>query len=231
MTVFLCIERYPLDSPLHKSDQITVPVAVWEELHEGHTGGERPLFVQLNPAENGPYARVCPAAGTALTTESCQIPLWMWVILGAPAPSTCWVEIQPASLQNAGSITLRPRRAATLAAMDEPLIQLAEELTGGGGATHSWACLYVGAELPLPCGDFDVLAIMNASGYPIPGACILNMDIDLELVPALNEQETSTPTPPPSPPHILMPEAMSFPGMESGDSGAKRFPGVGHRLG
>lgn len=242
MTTFLCIGRYPPDSPLHQSDQITVPVAVWEEFHAEHTGGERPLFVQLNPADDGPFARVCPAAGAGLMADSCQIPDWMWLRIGAPAPSEGWVLLQPTPLPDAGSITLRPRRAATLAAMEEPLIQLAEELSGGGAAAHSWACLSMGSELPLPCGEFDVLEIMSVDGYPVPGACILNMDVNLELEPALD-----TPVPPPAlaatgmaavlrqaaqaraaRAPVAASQGMSFPGMEVQDN---RFPGVGRRLG
>jgi hypothetical protein len=212
MTTFLCIGRYPADSPLHQSDQVTVPVAVWEELHAEHTGGERPLFVQLNPADDGPFARVCPAAGSGLMADSCQVPDWMWLRLGAPAPSEGWVLLQPTPLPDAGSIRLRPRHAATLAAMDEPLVQLAEELTGGGAAAYSWACLSVGSELPLPCGEFDVLEITSVEGYPVPGACILDMDVDLELEPALDTPAAQPPpvripTPPPSPPHVLTPVA------------------------
>ena len=168
MTTFLCIGRYPADSPLHQSDQITVPVSVWEELHAEHDGGERPLFVQLScsarETDDGPYARVRPAAGGGLMADSCQIPDWMWLRLGAPAPAEGWVLLQPTPLPDAGSIRLRPRRAATLAVMEEPLIQLAEELSGGGAAAHSWACLSVGSELPLPCGEFDVLEITSRVG-------------------------------------------------------------------
>lgn len=242
MTTFLCIGRYPTDSPLHQSDQVTVPVAVWEELHAEHDGGERPLFVQLNLVDDGPFARVRPAVGSSLISDSCQIPDWMWLRLGAPAPSVGWVLLQPAPLPDVGSIKLRPRRAATLAAMEEPLVQLAEELTGGGAATHSWACLSAGSELPLPCGDFDVLEITSVEGYPVPGACILNMDVDLELDPALD-----APAPAPEPPMsgmaaILRQAAqaraarsggtlgMSFPGMELTGQQEMRFPGVGRRL-
>lgn len=249
MTTFLCIGRYLPDSPLHQSDQITVPVAVWEELHAEHTGGERPLFVQLNPADNGPFARVCPSVGNSLVADSCQIPDWMWLLLGAPAPSEGWALLQPTSLPDAGSIKLRPRRAATLTSMEEPLVQLAEELSGGGAATHSWACLSVGSELPLPCGEFDVLEITSVEGYPVPGACILNMDINLELEPALDTPAPAqVPTPLPVVAHEGMTavlrqaaharaarapsvaadsEGMSFPGMEGKDN---RFPGIGRRL-
>lgn len=230
---FLIIGRYPSDSPLHKSDQVTVPVPIWEELYSSHTGGERPLFVQLIALENGPFARVRPAVGVDLAADSCQMPEWLWILLGAPGPDT-WVSLTVSELPDAGSIILRPRRAATLADLAEPLVHLTEELTGGITG-QSWACLSVGAELPLQCGVFDVLEITSVEGYPIPAACILDLDVELELAPALDStadglleaiaasaagaershQETQpaptpvarAPTPPPAPPAVLLPAA------------------------
>jgi hypothetical protein len=226
-TTFLCLSRYPIDSSLHQSDQITVPASVWEALHTDHDGGERPLFVQLNPAENGPCARICPGPGLSLCpSDTCQVPDWIWLRLGAPTPSETWVQLQPIFLPDAGSITLRPRLATTLASMDEPLIQLAAELTGGGAAIHSWACLSEGSELSLPCGTFDIISITSVEGYLVSGACILNMDVNLELEPAT----ARPPTPPPAPPQLLLPHTDDIepPMLLSTD---KRFPGVGHRLG
>ena len=226
---FLIIGRYPSDSPLHKSDQVTVPVPIWEELYGSHEGGERPLFVQLNATEDGPFARLRPAVGVGLSADSCQIPEWMWLLLGAPEPNT-WVSLTVSELPDAGSIKLRPRRAATLAGLAEPLIHLTEELTGGVSG-QSWACLSAGAELPLVCGAFDVLEITSVEGYPVPAACILDLDVDLELEPALDStadglleataasaagaersrQETypvvRSATPPPAPPAVLLPAA------------------------
>jgi len=200
---FLIIGRYPSDSPLHKSDQVTVPVPIWEELYGSHEGGERPLFVQLNATEDGPFARLRPAVGVGLAADSCQMPEWMWILLGAPGPDT-WVSLTVSELPDAGSVTLRPRQAATLAALEEPLIHLTEELTGGTTG-QSWACLSVGAELPLQCGVFDVLEITSVEGYPVPAACILDLDVELELAPALDAPVMRPATPPPSPPHVLIP--------------------------
>ena len=109
-----------------------------------------------------------------------------------------------------GSVKLRPRRAAILADLVEPLVHLTEELTGGVSG-QSWACITAGAELPLVCGEFDVLEITSIEGYPVQAACILNLDVDLEIEPALDIPPVTlpiarVPTPPPSPPAILMPE-------------------------
>lgn len=210
MTTFLLIGRYPSDSPLNHSDHVTIPTAVWEELYGRHEGGERPLFVQLNATEDGPFARVRPAVGVGLAADSCQMPEWMWILLGAPGPDT-WVSLTASELPNAGSVTLRPRRAATLAALEEPLIHLTEELTGGTTG-QSWACLSVGAELPLQCGVFDVLEITSVEGYPVPAACILDLDVELELAPALDSNvdgllgaSARPATPPPAQPTVLLP--------------------------
>jgi hypothetical protein len=208
-TTLLIIGRYPNDSPFHKSDQVTVPVPIWEELYAGHEGGERPLFVQLNATEAGPFARLRPAVGVGLAADSCQMPEWMWLLLGAPGHDS-WVSLTVAELPDAGSVKLRPRRAAILADLVEPLVHLTEELTGGVSG-QSWACITAGAELPLVCGEFDVLEITSIEGYPVQAACILNLDVDLELEPALDIPPVTlpvarVPTPPPSPPAILMPE-------------------------
>jgi hypothetical protein len=238
-TTFLLIGRYPNDSQFHKSDQVTVPVPIWEELYGGHEGGERPLFVQLNATDGGPFARLRPAVGVGLSADSCQMPEWMWLQIGAPgAGSDSWVSLTVSDLPDVGSVKLRPRRADTLTALAEPLVHLTEELTGGVSG-QSWACLSAGAELPLTCGVFDVLEITSVEGYPVPAACILNIDVDLELEPALD-------TPVPAPVSVTedattllrkaaaaraaraqQPQGMSFPDMESDT----RFPGSGHRLG
>jgi hypothetical protein len=220
-TTLLIIGRYPNDSPFHKSDQVTVPVPIWEELYAGHEGGERPLFVQLNATEAGPFARLRPAVGVGLAADSCQMPEWMWLLLGAPGPDS-WVSLTVSELPDAGTVTLRPRLSATLADLVEPLIHLTEELTGGVSG-QSWACITAGAELPLVCGAFDVIGITSIEGYPIQAACILNLDVDLELEPALDAVATAemshqgthteaeapvarVPTPVPELPAILEPE-------------------------
>jgi hypothetical protein len=137
------------------------------------------------------------------------MPEWMWLLLGAPGHDS-WVSLTVAELPDAGSVKLRPRRAAILADLVEPLVHLTEELTGGVSG-QSWACITAGAELPLVCGEFDVLEITSIEGYPVQAACILNLDVDLELEPALDIPPVTlpvarVPTPPPSPPAILMPE-------------------------
>lgn len=175
MSTLLIIGRYPRDSPLQYSDQVTVPARIWEELHVGHRGGERPLFVQLDA---GPFARIRPAT-TGLSADSCQIPDWIWLQLGAPEPSS-WVTLAVVDLPDAGGITLRPRGTDTLAAIGDPVAYLTAELTGSVTG-QSWACLTTGAELPLQCGVFDVVTVLSIEGFPVPAACILNLDVELEI--------------------------------------------------
>ena len=241
-STFLTVGCYLHDSPLHKSDQVTVPVPIWEELYNDHEGGERPVFIQMNATEDGPFARLRPAVGVGLAADSCQMPEWMWLLVGAPGPDT-WISLTVSYLPDAGSVTLRPRHTATLADLAEPLVHLTKELTGSVSG-QSWACLSVGAELPLVCGEFDVIEIKSVEGYPVPSACILNLDVDLELVAAL---DAPAPAPIPSATTTDMsallrqaaaaraarataPEGMSFPDMELLGQG-QQFPGVGRKLG
>ena len=202
MSTILCIQRYEDDNELNLSDQITVHSRVWEDLHHGHTGGSRPLFVEV--AELGvngdfPVGRICPSAGAgSISRDTCVIPEWMWLRLGAP--SEMWVSLRPVDLPDAGSIRLRPRSAQALAYLENPLEALTCALSGSNG-TPSWACLCAGAELPLTVGVFDILGIESIEGFPVAAACILNLDVNLELEEAVAAKKP--PTPVPIPPHAV----------------------------
>lgn len=231
--------------PLHASDQITVPAARWQELYgAAHDGSARPLFVRLGePSGNSVVGRLRPAEfGSAdeVGAEGLLIPLWMWLQLGAPDEEH-WLRMAVVGLPDAGSVTLRPRSVATLEELPgDPVAVLAEALSGAGGGP-SWACLNAGAELPLALGAFDVLRVANVEGQEVPAACILNLDVTLELEPALNTPVLRPATPivrEPSPPPVIepAPTALPAPPATGRRFGAYRpgfipFSGTGYRLG
>ena len=236
--VALRLERYAMDSDLNRSDQITVPVRIWRNLYHEHDGGERPLFVGVQGGAEQLQrlvARIRPAAVGELEDEhSCLIPDWMWVHLGAPEYGT-WLTLEVTTVANVGTLVLRPRSTAVLAALDDPVAALTAALTGTGGEA-SWAVLCVGAELPLWCGVFDVVGIRTIGGTEMVAGCILDHDVTLELESAA----AAVPTPPPSPPAVLLPDGagdgigggMSFPGMGSSSASAfQPFSGAGRTLG
>lgn len=204
MTAILCIRRYEEGSEMQISDQITVHSRVWEDLHREHDGGSRPLFVSIAElgAEAGVVGRVVPSAGaTSVALDTCIIPTWMWLSLGAP--EEMWVCLKPVDIPDAGSVRLRPR-GQILATLENPLEALSDALSGSTG--QSWACLNQGAELPLSFGTFDVLEVKSIEGFPVSAACVLNLDVDLELESALAPiQRPPTPIPAKSSPTVLTP--------------------------
>jgi hypothetical protein len=215
MSTYLQVILYDAESEFHRSDQVTVPAAFWQECMKGHEGG-RPVFVQLG--EEG-VARIRPGA----EAETCQVPEWLWVRIGAPE----WTSVQVVDIPDAGRITLRARKEATLTGVPDAVGMLAAALSGSGGP--SWAVLTVGSELPLACGVFDIMGLQSCEDFPVASACILNMDLDLELVPALDHVEpvpapAPAPTPAPAPPQ----------NSASVSRFAKKFEpfaGIGRRLG
>jgi len=231
---------------LHASDQITVPAARWQELYSAaHDGSGRPLFVRLgDPTSSGVVVgRLRPAEfGSAdeVGEEGLLVPLWMWLQLGAPDEEH-WLRMAVVALPDAGSVTLRPRSIATLGELPgDPVAVLAEALSGAGGGP-SWACLNAGAELPLALGAFDVLRVADVEGQEVGAACILNLDVTLELEPALNTPVLRPQEPSPEllvPPAIEpAPTAMPPPPPATGrrfgphPTGFIPFSGTGHRLG
>jgi hypothetical protein len=230
MTTILCIRRYAEGDEMNLSDQIMVHSRVWEDLHRDHNGGGRPLFVEiaeLGATDHSLVGRVHPSAGTgSVALDTCIIPDWMWMRLGAPAEM--WVSLQPVDVPDAGSIRLRPRDPHMLTSFENPVEILASALSGSAGGP-SWACLCVGSELPLSVGVFDILDINSIEGYPVAAACILNLDVNLEFEEAVAERPP-TPIPVAVPPPVLTPAAdeeappgvMWFHGMDAIVGGRKR---------
>jgi hypothetical protein len=70
-------------------------------------------------------------------------------------------------------------------------------------------------------GVFDILGIESIEGYPVAAACILNLDVNLEL-----EEVQRPPTPIPSPVAVLQP-----PAEEEAPPGVMWFPGMGAIVG
>ena len=214
MTTILCIHRYEEGSEMHMSDQITVHSRVWEELHNEHEGGGgRPLFVEIADTIIG---RIRPSAGESIPIETCRIPDWMWLRLGAP--EEMWASLRSIDIPDAGSIRLKPCDSHVFTDIENPLEALTSALSGSTG--QSWACLNQGMELPLLFGSFDVLEINSIEGFPVSAACILNLDVDLEIgeksppipISSIAEPISSIAEPIPSfePPSGIM----WFPGME-----------------
>lgn len=241
----LRLERYVMESDFNRSDQITVPIRTWQNLYHGHEGGERPLFVNVQSGAEqlqSLVARIRPAGIGELEDEhSCLIPDWMWIHLGAPEFGT-WLTLEVTTVADVGTVVLRPRTHAVLAALVDPVASLTAELSGGAG-THSWSVLCVGAELPLGCGVFDVTGLRSIGGTEMVAGCILDHDVTLELENADTTPIARPSTPPPSPVPVLLPDAiltqsggMSFPGMErlQGGGGAAGgfvpFGGTGRTL-
>jgi len=155
------------------SDQIEVPVALWSPLAEEG----RPVFVEVG--ESGVVGRLHPGA---LEADSCRIPRWMVERLGVDIGS--WILLTVTPLVKAAAVTLRAREEATLTEMAEPIETLSAALS------HGWACLSVGSELPLPIGIFDIIEIRDVDGAAVSSGSILNTDVILELIPALDHVDT-----------------------------------------
>lgn len=234
MTTYLNLTVYEPDSELHRSDQVLVPSTVWEAFDRDHEG-HGPIFVEVGDADSGGVGRLRPAVPTdGLAADACRVPEWMWMRLGAPAghDDDCWIGLTARMLPTAGTITLRARREATVTGSEDPVAMLTAALSGSEGGL-SWSCLCAGSELPLSCGDFDVMEILSIEGFPVPAATILDCDVNLELAPALDH----VPTPPPSPPPAaapldfatMMPLPPAAP-LRGAPKGFVPFSGVGRRL-
>jgi hypothetical protein len=210
MSTYLQVILYDAESEFHRSDQVAVPATFWQECMKDAMG-DRPVFVQLG---EGVAARIRPGA----EAETCQMPEWLWIRIGAPE----WTAVQTLEIPDAGRITLRARKESSLTGVPDALGMLAAALSGADGSP-SWAVLTVGSELPLACGVFDIMSLESCENFPVASACILNMDLDLELVPALDHVE---PIPVPAP---VAPAAA-----KTVSRFAKKFEpfaGVGRRLG
>jgi hypothetical protein len=233
MSSYLLLTMYDPDSEMNQSDQITVPAELWETLdrdHEGEASGN-PMFVEMG---SGVIGRLRPAVpADQLSGDSCRVPHWMWMLLDPQTGEDSWVSLAPCQLPTAGTIVLRARQEADLTGAVDPVAMLTAALSGSAGGL-SWACLNAGAELPLACGVFDVMEIRSVEDFVVPAACILDCDVNLDLVPALDAETASTVSEavaepeaePITPPQV----AASFTEPAPRASGFVPFSGVGRRL-
>jgi hypothetical protein len=185
---------YETEDPLHQSDQITVSPDIWSEIYETSAAlqNNTPIFFSVNDDEL--VCRIRP--DTALRgTDSMCMPMWMWMRLGAPDPDywmTC--RVCP-TIPHIATVTLRARVEASLTSVEDPVEMLTAALSGQGD-NPSWACLNVGSELPLTCGVFDVMDLLDTQGNHVSSGCILDRDVHLELLPALDHVLEPVPPPP-----------------------------------
>ena len=223
MTVYLQLTIYEPNTVLAKSDQITVPASIWEKF-DSDTGG--PIYVQVGE-EGGVMGRIIPATPSdALAGDACRIPEWMWIRLGAPEADTWLALIVTTAPPVVDRLVLRAQKESALLALGDPVAVLTECLSGSHGT--SWSCLTEGMELPLECGSFDVVALHADDGSTLQHGSILDTDVKLEFVPALDHVTTTPveriPTPIPKIPSPYRPV-----------SGVSRdfvpFSGAGRRLG
>ena len=192
---YLLATRYADGSELNLSDQITIPGSLWETLSSGSSGN--PIYVEVGE-ESGVVGRIVPGS-VSLGVNTCQLPEWMWRRLGLdPTDEETYVGLTVTPLSLAGTVTLRARSESSLMDLGDAAIEtLSAALSGAYGP--SWACLSVGSELPLALGIFDVIEIQSAEGEPLMMATILNTDVILDLIPALDHVDTPTPYTPPKP--------------------------------
>jgi len=222
---------YDDDCILKNSDQVMVPAEIWTQFDVVGSS----MFVEVGEMV---YGRLHPATpDDHLPADSCRLPTWM---LNRLANNSEWISINTVpQLDNVTHLILRARREADVLAMDNPVTVLSTELSGASDAP-GWAVLTTGQELPLACGIFDVIEMHGATG-PVAGGIILNTDVSLEFVPALDARRP--PTPMPSPPFSFsssvssssneesdLPFGLPSP-MQSQSRGFVPFSGKGHILG
>ena len=211
---------------MNMSDQITVPAELWTALDKDREDPERPIFVMVGETEC--VGRLRPATPSdGLSGDACRLPDWMWRLIGLDGDD-CWIGLTVCELPMAGTITLRARQEASLTQMDDPVAMLTAALSGSTGP--SWASLSTGAELPLSCGVFDVMDIQSIEGFPVPAACILDCDVNLEIVRALDRPPTPVPEVRPPTPVPQSPPSLETPTPTPAKNGFVPFSGVGRRL-
>lgn len=233
MTHYLQLTVYEPNMSLNSSDQITVPGDLWTQL-DTERSQPGPIYVAVGE-EGGVIGRIIPATPCdALFADTCRIPEWMWMRLGAPEGES-WLALSVIPSPPAvDRLVLRAQKEAALLALGDPVTVLTECLSGSHGA--SWSCLTEGIELQLECGSFDVVGLYDVDGEGLQHGSILDTDVKLEFVPALDHVE---PTPAPPLPATPVPQITPpFPQISSPYkpvSGVPRgfmpFSGTGRRLG
>jgi hypothetical protein len=224
-SVLLSVCTYDETSPLCHGDQIMVPTRIWTAFDTKHSGNG-PIFVSIGEEVDGDIGivgRLRPAVpADGLDEDCCRIPTVDWLRLGAPMPGDMWAHVTATSLPTVGTITLRAHRERSLTTLADPVVTLSTEIAAG------WSCVSQGSELVLPCGSFDVMGLKDLTGAVIPAGCILNTDVNLDLVPALDYRP---PTPMPSPITTPVFGAVQPPSFSNVNQEDPRFPGRGYRLG
>ena len=214
----VCVyDKYGIDSlNLNQSDQISVPVSIWEMMVRDHKG-DKPLFVMISGTKSV-IGRIRPSTEYTIT-DSCLVPQWMLqFIYEEPTVEEQFVEISPfESLCTASHITLRAHREADLTSSSDPIAMLTEALS-------SRVCITVGTELPLSCGVFDVMRIC-CNDIDVQSGCIMDCDVNLEFVPALDHVEPE-PEPEPEPKVEVVKQEI-----KNHKSQFIPFSGTGHKLG
>ena len=224
MTVYLQMTIYEPNTALHRSDQIIVPASIWEELDTDTNG---PIYVNVGE-EGGVMGRIIPATPSdALAADACRIPEWMWMRLGAPESETWLAVTVTMAPPVVDRLVLRAQKEAALLALGDPVQVLTACLSGAHGSP-SWSCLTEGMELPLECGSFDVVALHTGDGSTLQHGSILDTDVKLEFVPALDHVEPVPVQRPATPvPQIPSP----YRSVAGVPRGFVPFSGVGRRLG
>ncbi len=164
------------------TDQILVPAEVWAQFDVVGS-----MFAAVG--DTGLYGRLCPATPEdRLPADSCRVPQWMYERIEEGS----WLSLTAAQLDTVTHLVLRARHEADVLAMDDPVLVLSVQLS-------AWAVLSTGQEVRLPCGVFDVIELHTRLG-PAAAGCILDTDVTLEFVPALDAARPPTPIPQISPP-------------------------------
>lgn len=221
-SVYLMTHVYPDGSEFHPSDQISVSADIWESFHVGWES-ERPLFFRIGSA----ICRMRP--DTEVPYDTCRIPDWLWLQLGTPGPDD-WISVAPETIPDAKRLVLRAFTERSLTDMEDPVTTLTLALSGADGP--GWSCLNRGAELPLACGNFSIVDILDEEERSVEAACILNVDLELDIVPAADARP-ATPIPAPTEP-LGVPATPLIPSPSPSPSpyrnGFVPFSGVGRRL-
>lgn len=196
-----------------QTDQILVPYSIWNLCSTRTQSQDKPVFVSVNNTNT--VARLVPEL-KGLAGDACAIPEWLFF------QSDCceWIEFSVIPLKKVDRMVLRAHREADLTESADPVTMLTESLEG-------WTCLSSGQTLHLLCGSFDVMELWSESKTEMMSGCILDCDVKVEFVEALDHVAPPPPPPPlplpsiqPPPPPIKPPAPEKF----------QPFTGVGRRL-
>jgi hypothetical protein len=215
---------YDHASSLNRSDQITVPAAIWSMFDREHVGNS-PIFVVLDGHCMG---RLRPATMTdALDAGVMHVPEWLWhQISPSYEEEETWISVVVAAPRFVDKLVLQPQCHRDVLALEDPVAVLAAQIMGDGSG--GWGSLTVGASLMLPSGSFNVMGLTDPDGEELSAGCILDRDINLDFLPALDYVPPVRPLTPPPPP---LTQLESHSPMFGPTKGFVPFSGAGYRLG